>query len=80
MREIIIGGTYKHFKGGLYKVTGTARNSENTKEEFVIYKHLDGEPEYGLDQLYIRSLIMFLEEITRDGKTFCRFEEVKEVK
>ena len=78
MRKIKVGGTYKHFKGGLYKVIDVARNSENPQEELVVYKHYDGEPKYGLDQLWVRPLKMFLEKVTREGKTFYRFEEVKQ--
>jgi hypothetical protein len=65
-------------KGGIYLVIGTARNSEDPNQEFVLYKHLDGESEFGLDQLWIRPKKMFLEQVTRDGKTFWRFEKIEE--
>ncbi len=36
--EVIVGKTYKHFKGGLCKVIIVAKNSE-TLEDMVIYEH-----------------------------------------
>lgn len=77
-REIKTGSKWKHFKGGLYQVIGVARHSEDPNQEFVVYKHLDGESEYGLDQLWVRPKEMFLEKVDRDGKTFWRFEKVSE--
>lgn len=72
-RKLVIGGLYRHFKGGLVKVLGEARHSE-TLEEMVIYVHLED------GKVWIRPKEMFLEKITRDGKTFCRFEQVEEKK
>lgn len=61
-------GIYKHFKGHIYKVTGTAKHSE-TLEEYVVYVSIDNEAD-----LWIRPASMFLEVIERDGKRFQRFE------
>lgn len=77
-RELTPNSKWKHFKGGIYLVIGTARNSEDPNQEFVLYKHLDGESEFGLDQLWIRPKKMFLEQVPRDGKTFWRFEKIEE--
>lgn len=61
-------GKYRHFKGNEYEVIGVAKHSE-TLEDYVVYRALYGE--FGL---WIRPMKMFEEIITRDGKTFKRFE------
>lgn len=70
MREICIGGRYRHFKGNRYEVVAVARHSE-TEEELVIYRAL-----YGEQQIWARPLADFLGTVTRDGKTCLRFEEI----
>lgn len=64
-------GKYRHYKGHLYEVTGTARNSE-TLEDMVIYKAL-----YGDFGIWVRPLEMFLEDIEVNGKIQKRFEFVE---
>ena len=76
MRNIKIGGRYKHYKGNLYEVIGMARDSEDPQKQLVVYKALYDSPEFGNNQVWVRSKEDFLEEITKDGKTFFRFEEV----
>lgn len=68
-------GRYKHFKGNFYEVIGIAFHSES-REEFVVYKALYDVPGFGENSLWIRPKKMFLENVTRDGKTFPRFEFV----
>lgn len=63
-------GKYKHYKGKEYEVIGIARHSE-TLEELVVYKALyqkEGE------NLWVRPLKMFLEEVEIEGKRMPRFE------
>lgn len=67
-------GFYKHYKGDLMKVLGTAKHSE-TLEDLVVYDHL-GTNE--LSDLWVRPLGMFLEDVDVDGKTVKRFEWVGE--
>ena len=65
-------GKYKHYKGNQYEVIGIARHSE-TLEELVVYKALyqkDGE------NLWVRPLKMFIEEVVVDGETVKRFEYI----
>ena len=70
MRKICVGGVYRHFKGNCYTVMALAKHSE-TLEELVVYRAL-----YGEGQIWVRPLTEFLETVTRDGKTFFRFEEI----
>ena len=66
MGEIKLG-RYRHFKGNEYEVIGIANDSE-TLEKMVVYRAL-----YGEGELWVRSLEMFTQDVTRDGKTFKRF-------
>lgn len=64
MQEIIIGKTYKHFKGNLYKVVGIAKHSE-TREDMVVYESLRN------NTLWVRPISMWNEEV--DDKGTLRF-------
>ena len=64
-------GMYRHFKGNLYEVIGTARHSE-TLEEMVVYRAC-----YGEHGLWVRPAAMWDEVIERDGQTFRRFTPVE---
>lgn len=68
---LIRAGIYKHFKGGMYKVISIALHSE-TKEEMVVYRSLKDE-----DQLWVKSLVMFCENIEAEGKMVQRFQFIK---
>lgn len=63
-------GKYKHYKGKEYEVVGVARHSE-TLEKLVVYKALY-QPEG--ENIWVRPLKMFLEEIEIDGIKKPRFE------
>lgn len=71
MSEIKMG-KYRHFKGGEYEVIGIAKDSE-TLEDVVVYRAL-----YGDGELWVRNAEMFGETVTREGKTFPRFEYIGE--
>lgn len=78
MKEIKIGGKYRHYKGNLYEVIAVARDSEEPQKEWVVYKALYDSTEFGKNQIWVRPKKMFLGKVTKEGKTFYRFEEVKE--
>ena len=60
MRDILIGRIYRHFKGDYYLVEAIAKDSESG-EDVVVYRKL-----YGDGALWVRSKVMFLEEIDRE--------------
>ena len=64
MRELVIGGIYRHYQGNNYKVEGVAKHSE-TLEEMVVYRAL-----YGEGGLWVRPKGMFLESVEKDGISF----------
>ena len=60
-------GLYRHYKGLLYEVVGTARHSENL-EPMTLYRAL-----YGERGLWVRPAAMFNEEVRIDGVRQPRF-------
>lgn len=65
-------GLYRHYKGNLYEVIGTARHSE-TLEPMTLYRAL-----YGQHGLWVRPAAMFNEDILHAGVTQPRFAWVSE--
>ena len=61
---------YRHFKGGVYRLIGIAKDSE-TLEDLVVYQTM-----YGEHQLWVRPKEMFFGKVERDGKVFERFTEI----
>ncbi|AQU83505.1 MAG: DUF1653 domain-containing protein [Halomonas sp.] len=62
-----VPGIYRHYKGNLYEVLGSAQHSES-EEHVVVYRALYGD--YGL---WVRPLEMFTEAVTKDGHSQPRF-------
>lgn len=70
--EEIRPGIYRHYKGGLYEVTGTASHSE-TLEPMVVYRAL-----YGEHGLWVRPAFMWNEEVEVNGVRMKRFTLVED--
>lgn len=66
-RKIVLGGHYKHFKGGDYVVLNVAKDSE-TLEEMVVYMQIYDKP-----TVWVRPLKMFLEDVDDHGNVKPRF-------
>ena len=71
-RKIVIGGHYKHFKGGDYVVLNVAKDHE-TCEEQVVYMQIYDKP-----TVWVRPLKMFLEDVDDHGNVKPRFEYLPE--
>ena len=65
-------GRYRHYKGDLYEVIGTAHHSE-TCEPMTLYRAL-----YGEKGLWVRPAGMFDETVTVNGVTQPRFSKITE--
>ncbi|UZE97798.1 DUF1653 domain-containing protein [Alkalimarinus alittae] len=65
-------GKYRHYKGNLYQVYGTATHSE-TLETLVVYR-----PLYGEGKLWVRPMSMFAELVNVNGEDVPRFAQVNE--
>lgn len=65
-------GTYEHYKGNQYRVLGVAKHSE-TLEEMVVYQAL-----YDDQELWVRPMAMFCEEVEVGDERVPRFWFVKE--
>ncbi len=63
-------GRYRHFKGNEYEVLCIAHHSE-TLAPLVVYRAL-----YGKREVWVRPAEMWNELVTRDGRTFPRFERI----
>ena len=73
MAHVIVGKQYRHYKGHLIKVIAIGRHSE-TREWLVVYEKLEDGDGYKKGDVWIRPKEMFEEDVTKDGKTFPRFE------
>jgi hypothetical protein len=63
-------GRYLHYKGNYYRVLNTVKHSESL-EVLILYQSEKN------DQLWVRPLSMFTEEVEIDGKNVPRFQWVE---
>lgn len=63
-------GTYRHYKGNIYKVLHIAKHSE-TLEDMVIYQDVNAP-----DKIWARPATMWNDDIEIDGQTLKRFQLV----
>ena len=73
MAKAVVGKKYMHYKKIPVKVIAIGKHSE-TQEELVVYEKLEDGTTYKKGDVWIRPRTMFEEDITKDGKTFPRFE------
>jgi hypothetical protein len=66
---VVAPGRYRHFRGAIYVVVGTATHSES-EEPLVVY-HREGD-----DRLWVRPAEMWAERVDRDGYTGTRFSRI----
>ena len=71
-RKIVIGGHYKHFKGGEYVVLNVAKDHETCAEQ-AVYMQIHGKP-----VVWVRPLDMFLENVDDHGNVKPRFELLRD--
>lgn len=65
-------GIYKHFKGNEYELICIANHSE-TLQKMVVYKAL-----YGNNDIWVRPIEMWNEEVEFNGETVKRFTFVRD--
>ena len=65
-------GRYRHYKGGLYEVLGTARHSE-TLEPMTLYRAL-----YGQRGLWVRPAAMWSEAVQTPNGEVKRFTYIRD--
>ena len=72
MKNVVVGGTYRHYKGNLYYVLAIGKDSE-TLEDVVVYIPLY---EPNLSSVWVRPLAMFTEDVVVEGKAQPRFKQI----
>lgn len=66
--QAALNGSYRHYKGAIYEVLGTAYHSE-TLQEMIVYRNKDG-------VLWTRPREMFLGPVCVEGREVPRFQKL----
>jgi hypothetical protein len=76
--KLLIGGTYKHYKGKEYKLLTVAFNCETDQIEYsVVYQGLYKDEKLGQNPIFTQSLKRFVELEMIDGKLQPRFKLIE---
>lgn len=66
MQEIIVGKSYKHYKGNIYKIIALAKHSE-TGEDMIVYQNTEK------GDIWTRPASMWNDIVNVNGKDVLRF-------
>lgn len=66
MKDIVVGGRYRHYKGGIYKVLNIGLLEENMTHAIVYQSEKDG-------QIWIRTYFSWAEKVECSGVRIDRF-------
>lgn len=73
--NVVVGGTYKHFKGHIYKVLTLAKDSEDLSTK-VVYQNIEN------NEVWVRPLTEFISPVDKekypDVKQEKRFEYIND--
>jgi hypothetical protein len=80
MQELVIGGKYRHYRGGIAEIICIAKHTESV-EDLVVYKY-----EYAPDDtihdfhypFWARPKGMFFDEVEVNGEMVSRFTSMEE--
>lgn len=68
---------YRHYKNKkLYEVIAHARHSE-TEEEMIVYRALYHCDKFGDNQIWVRPMQMFFEDVVHNGQKIPRFQRIE---
>jgi hypothetical protein len=74
LKDELLTGVYRHFKGRLYEVLGVAQDADSA-EDYVVYRAL-----YGDHGLFVRAKSDFMARVKVNGDDVSRFTFVCDCK
>jgi hypothetical protein len=76
---IEVGHTYRHYKGGLYKILAVGLHSD-TEKKMIVYQNINEDVVYNdidnPDKIWVREESVFTGTVEIDNQTIKRFELV----